>query len=126
MKLGEATSLLMDLIEIETISKAAMDPNGRWEIFQGWLARNPRWRKLIDSWIESTPDDAMAELMKYAAQRAELPLPVVQAFVTEPIKLRARSAIETIQTLYKERKEMGTNDVRPTTRRPWQPTDADA
>jgi len=106
MKLGEATSLLVDLIEIETISKAAMDPSGRWEIFQGWLARNPRWRKLVDSWIESTPDDAMAELLEYAAQRAELPLPVVQAFVTEPIKLRARSAIETIQTLYKERKEI--------------------
>ncbi len=107
MKTSEAFSLLAKLWELESIAQTANTPEGRWELLQKWLKENPEWEKQINKWYEYHPESAFLFLRDYIAEQAEIPSALMNSFITVSIKQRVTIVIQTIQTLYRERKQTG-------------------
>lgn len=108
MKTPEALAILAKLWELETIAQKAITPDGRWQLLQDWLRDNPTWEKQVNQWLRMTPDEATVALELYITTRAVaagMPLVLVNAFINDNAKDRARATIETFQTLYRERKQ---------------------
>lgn len=88
----DITSLFSDL--------EALTPDGRWELLQEWLRKNPKYAKRIKEWVNQPPNDVFIQL---CLEYGKLPAGVVTTIVGPEMTQKILSAIEIIQTLYRER-----------------------
>src|SRR5262249_20515792 len=99
---------LLDVVsELEVIAQTAATPDGRWELLQAWIKKNPSWEKKINAWLKMTPDKACAEFTDYLAKQAErqgLPSHLFLAMAKDRIERRVMPTIDILQTCYRERK----------------------
>lgn len=105
MNLKELAKIICDIFEIEDITQAAT-PDGRWRLLQAWLKSNPKWKTKMAYWSQVSPDHAYDDLCEWASGKAELPVSMFKAFVNQETRARVKAAIETVQTLYKERQQI--------------------
>lgn len=78
-------------------------PDARWDAAQDWLRKNPRWRAKINHYVTITPDAAVQDLKQFICEQTGAPASLLATVVTPATEAQARSAIETLQTLYRER-----------------------
>jgi|SRR5215813_3280998 len=105
MNMSEALIIISNLIELETTVEPLTTPAGRWDALQNWLHQHPKWKKQVESWAKMAPDDAFKSLRDYAAARAGMPAPILDALIVPDMRDRINASIQTIQTLYKDRQE---------------------
>ena len=79
----------------------ALTPDGRWNMLQDWLAKNPEYGECAERWSKQSADEVFCEiqilaLKKHGAMAA-------MAFTVPSIATKIRSAIETLQACYRER-----------------------
>jgi hypothetical protein len=100
------STLLEAGAEVVELNQLLKSPDHRWEILQNWIDAHAGWRSRIEAWALMTPDGAYNELRNYIAHRAGLPGPLLGKLVGAEIETMARSAIETVQELYRERADL--------------------
>jgi hypothetical protein len=81
----------------------AATPDGRWNLFQKWLSDNPEWKEETDRWLTLPSDDVVNDLIETIAKKYEMDPAMVRLLTPASVKARAKSAIETLQTCYRER-----------------------
>jgi hypothetical protein len=89
--------------ELQTLLALLQSPDARWEAVQDWLNSNSRWGKRIKSYLRASPDDAVKDLKRFLIEQTEIPQSIAALAITPQIEAQARSAIERLQTLYRER-----------------------
>lgn len=104
MNLKELAKIICDVFEIEDITQATT-PEGRWRLLQYWLKNNPRWKTKVAYWSQVSPDQAYDDLCAWISQKAELPVSMLKVFIDKETRERVRTAIETIQSIYRERQQ---------------------
>jgi hypothetical protein len=102
MNLQEAIAIAGELHSFTVLMQS---PNARWESLQSWLARNPRWRQKLNHYVKVSPDAALTDLKAYLCEQTGMTEILLSAIVTPAREQEARSAIEKLQTLYRERVE---------------------
>ena len=104
MNLKELAKVICDVFEIEDITQATT-PDGRWKLLQHWLKSHPRWKTKVAYWSQVSPDDAYDDLSEWIVKQAEVPVSMLKMFIDQETRARVKAAIETIQSLYKERQQ---------------------
>lgn len=89
--------------EIQTLLALVQSPDARWNAVQDWLKANPRWKDEIDYYLTLTPDEALDNLRLFLIEQTDVPGQLIALAITPAIEAQARSAIERLQTLYRER-----------------------
>lgn len=102
IELRALAQLLCQVFEIEDITQAAT-PGGRWALLQAWLQKHPRWKIKVARWVKLPSAQAYEELREWVSEEGAVPLALLKAFIAPEIEARIRAAIETLQTLYKDR-----------------------
>jgi len=95
------------LLKLLAIGEEMTTPDGRWEAFQRWLKDNRHWRKKIDKWLQLTPEAAYHELKEAIIDDSTNPAMIrfaINRFIKGDVKTRVINSVETLQTLYNERK----------------------
>jgi hypothetical protein len=106
MNMAEALSIIKSLTDLEQIAEAMTTGDGRWQTLQDWLAANPKWKREVESWVSLTPDQAFDSLRDYTAKRAKLEPIILDTLIDAGMKFRVKKSIQTLQALYRERKEV--------------------
>lgn len=89
----------------------ASTPEGRWNLLQDFLKKNPEWKEKVDRWLTLPPDTAIIQLQADLAERMNIPLPLFSAMLTTEIRLKAKAAIETLQQCYRERNNQTEKEI---------------
>lgn len=77
--------------------------NERWEYLQKWLQENPAYRKQVNHCLKLSSKDAV----EYLSDEFNLDRDLINLFDPKRVMFgKIENVIETIQTLYKERKEI--------------------
>ncbi len=92
----------MNLLDFQSILDAST-PDGRWNLLQDFLKKNPDWRKKVNRWLTLDPDTAVIQLQTDLAERMGMPVALFSKMINPGLREKARSAIESLQTLYRER-----------------------
>jgi hypothetical protein len=92
------------MAEINALFTLLQSPDARWNGVQEWLKAHPRLKYEVDYYVKISPDEALTNLRAYILEETGLPGVMVAAFITPEIEAKAKAAIVTLQTLYKERK----------------------
>ncbi len=103
-----SAEVLQLFFQINRLSRLLQPENGdaRWDYLQKWLEENPRYRKQVNHCLKLSPKDAV----DYLTDEFDLDLNLIALFDPERKQLgKIERLIETIQTLYKERKEQEKN-----------------
>src|SRR6266540_1579096 len=69
----------MNLLDFQSILDAST-PDGRWNLLQDFLKKNPDWRKKVNRWLTLDPDTAAIQLQADLPERMSMPVAL------EPIK----------------------------------------
>jgi hypothetical protein len=99
-----SAEVLQLFFQINRLSRLLEPHNGdaRWEYLQKWLEENPKYSKQVNHCMRLSPKDAV----EYLTAEFNLDLDLITLFDPERKQLaKVEKLIETIQTLYKERKE---------------------
>ena len=97
------------LLELVAIGDQITTPDGRWEAFQEWLRRNPKWRKNVNAWMKLDGPTAYIKLKDAIIADASNPAMIkfaIKQFVTPSLEARIIRAIEALQRMYTERKKL--------------------
>jgi len=100
-----SAEVLQLFLQVNKLQRLLAPENGdaRWEYLQKWLRDNPKYEKQINHCLKLKPKEAV----DYLADEFELDKNLISLFDPKGTMLgKIESLIETIQTLYKERKEM--------------------
>jgi hypothetical protein len=89
----DITSLFPDL--------EALTPDGRWNILQDWLSKNPEYGERAERWSTQTVDQVFDELLALSSKKYG-PL-AVMAFTLPAAATKIKSTIEILQACYRER-----------------------
>src|SRR6266540_2888296 len=92
----------MNLLDFQSILDAST-PDGRWNLLQDFLKKNPDWRKKVNRWLTLDPDTAAIQLQADLAERMSMPVALFAKIISPGLREKARAAIESLQTLYRER-----------------------
>src|SRR6266542_3225151 len=92
----------MNLLDFQSILDAST-PDGRWNLLQDFLKKNPDWRKKVNRWLTLDPDTAAIQRQGGMAERMSMPVAVSAKMRSPGLREKARAAIESLQTLYRER-----------------------
>lgn len=76
---------------------AASTPDGRWQMLQAWLRKNPKMRKRIDKLSAQSVEEIMGELEVWAIEKYGIG---ALALVNGDVREKIRAAIENLQTRY--------------------------
>jgi len=100
--------LMNAAIELQVLIHTLKPENGnlRWEMLQDWLKSHPQYKKRINHYLTVTSVEAVGDLKRYICRRADISPAVLQTLINAnfpALEIQARSAIETIQQLYRER-----------------------
>src|SRR5215471_6938898 len=79
----------------------ALTPDGRWNMLQDWLKQNPEYQERIEDWSTQSVDQVFVEIRGLAFEKYG-PLSGF-AFSAAPVAAKIKSAIEILQTCYRER-----------------------
>jgi DNA-directed RNA polymerase subunit F len=79
----------------------ALTPDGRWNMLQDWLAKNPEYGERAERWSTQTVDEVFDDLLALASKKHGAIATI--AFTLPAIAAKIRSAIEILQTCYRER-----------------------
>lgn len=96
------------LIELVAIGEKMTTPDGRWEAFQDWLKRNPKWRKSVNKWMQLTPEDAYAKMKAAIIEDSNNPAMIrffINKLIGAEMEARIIRAVATLQRMYTERKK---------------------
>lgn len=99
------------LIELVAIGEQITTPEGRWEAFQDWLRRNPKWRKSVNKWMQLTPEDAYAKMKGAIIEDSNNPAMIrffIKKLIGPEMEGRIIRAVGTLQVMYAARKKMKT------------------
>ena len=77
----------------------ALSPDGRWNMLQDWLKKNPEYGERVEDWAKWTPDDVFVAVCELATKKYG----VLGALGATAMKPKIMRTIETLQTLYRER-----------------------
>ncbi len=94
--------------ELTTLSILILSPDARWDTVQDWLRANPQWDELVDHYLTASPDHAVEDLKEFIHDYTEIPQVLIDLAITPEISARTRLAVETLQTLYRERQNYQT------------------
>lgn len=97
-----------ELLELVAIGDQVTTADGRWEAFQDWLKAHPRWRRTVDRWMGQKPEMAYVSIKQALLDQSNSPKFLslaIRQFVTKDLEARIVNAIETLQVLYRERKQ---------------------
>jgi hypothetical protein len=89
----DITSLFPDL--------EALTPDGRWNMLQDWLAKNPEYGERVEEWSTQTVDRVFTEICILAVNRYGALAGMVLSYPTTQSKLKRW--IEILQACYRER-----------------------
>lgn len=92
----------MNLLDFQLILDAST-PDGRWNLLQEFLKKNPEWKKKVNRWLTLDPDTAAIQLQADLAERMGMPVALFAKMINPGLREKARAAIESLQTLYQER-----------------------
>src|SRR6266508_700324 len=92
----------MNLLDFQSILDAST-PDGRWNLLQDFLKKNPDWRKKVNRWLTLDPDTAAIQLQADLAERMSMPVALFAKMISPGLREKARAAMESLQTLYRER-----------------------
>lgn len=100
--------------DLQTILTAieASTPDGRWDLLQGWLKENPEYDGLVDQWSTMRPDRVFIQIRNLVALKWEIPAMLLNKFITPEMETRIKSAIETLQTCYRERNNQSEKEIK--------------
>ena len=96
------------LLELLAIGDQITTPDGRWEAFQAWLKRNPKWRKSVNGWMKLDAPLAYTRLKEAIIADASNPAMIkfaINQFVTPSLQDRIIRAIKTLLRVYADRKK---------------------
>lgn len=103
-----SAEILQLFFQINKLSRLLQPENGeaRWEYLQKWLKDNPAYSKQVNHCLKLSPKEAV----DYLSDEFELDRDLINLFDPQRTQLaKIERLIETIQTLYKERKEQEKN-----------------
>lgn len=103
-----SAEVLQLFFQVNRLQRLLAPENGdeRWLYLQGWLKDNPKYQKQINHCLKLKPKEAV----EYLAEEFEMDRNLIALFDPKGVMLgKIESLIETIQTLYKERKEIEKN-----------------
>jgi len=89
----DLTSLFPDL--------EALTPDGRWNLLQDWLAKNPEYGERAERWSTQTVGQVYAEMFALVTEKHGAL--AAAAFAIPSIAAKIKSTIETLQACYRER-----------------------
>jgi len=92
----------MNLLDFQAILDAST-PDGRWNLLQDFLQKNPDWKKKVNRWLTLDPDTAVIQLQVDLAERMGMPVALFAKMINPGLREKARAAVESLQTLYRER-----------------------
>lgn len=98
------TEAIQMAAELRILIDLLNSADARWDAVQYWLVEHPRWKAKAKKYTTCAPTEAVADLKAYIEEETAMPQSILSAFITPEIETQARSAIERLQTLYKERK----------------------
>jgi hypothetical protein len=82
--------------DLETLT-----PEGRWEMLQDWLSKNPEYGERVDEWVKQSSAQVFTEIRAMAVDKYG-PLASI-ALNTQAIREKLVGTIEILQTCYRER-----------------------
>lgn len=92
----------MNLLDFQSILDAST-PDGRWNLLQDFLKKNPEWRSKVNRWLTLDPDTTVIQLQADLAERMKIPIVVFSGMISTEMRQKAKAVIESLQTLYRER-----------------------
>lgn len=106
-----SAEVLQLFFQVNRLQKLLAPENGneRWDYLQQWLQENPTYRKQVNYCLTLSPQDAV----DYLSDEFSLDRDLINLFDPKRVMLgKIENVIETIQTLYKERREQKENEQR--------------
>lgn len=99
-----SSEVLQLFFQVNRLQRLLAPENGdeRWNYLQQWLQENPAYRKQVNRCLKLSPKEAV----DYLSDEFSLDRDLINLFDPQRVMLgKIENVIETIQTLYKERKE---------------------
>lgn len=96
---------IVELYGLQDVMQLAT-PDGRWQSLQKWLKQNPDWKRQLNTWIQSTPEEAYSALQRWIAEEAEIPLAMLKLVISREVEGQIKPIIAQAQELYRERAAM--------------------
>jgi hypothetical protein len=79
----------------------ALTPDGRWEMLQDWLSKNPEYGERVDDWVKQSAAQVFTEIRAMAVDKYG-PL-ASYALNAQTVREKLLQTIEILQTCYRER-----------------------
>jgi len=92
----------MNLLDFQAILDAST-PDGRWNLLQDFMKKNSDWKEKVNRWLTLDPDTAVIQLQADLAERMKIPIVVFSGMISTEMRQKAKAAIESLQTFYRER-----------------------
>jgi hypothetical protein len=106
MNIAAALEMIAQAKQLQDVTAKASDADGRWELLQAWLKQNPKWKKTVEAFAVTTPDEAYGLLKLYICEVADVNISTLSLFVNGEIEQKAKDSIAVIQACYRERAEL--------------------